>query len=45
MADETPRYSVFIEGETLDLCVPSEQAITDGWADWFNDAKTTRWLS
>ncbi|KGM33473.1 GNAT family N-acetyltransferase [Inquilinus limosus] len=45
MADETPRYSVFIEGETIDLCVPSEQAITDGWADWFNDARTTRWLA
>ncbi|WP_343711812.1 GNAT family N-acetyltransferase [Inquilinus sp.] len=45
MADETQRYSVFIEGETLDLCVPSEAAITDGWADWFNDAKTTRWLA
>ncbi|MFE0752810.1 GNAT family N-acetyltransferase [Inquilinus sp. NPDC058860] len=45
MPDETPRYSVFIEGETLDLCVPSEVAIEDGWADWFNDARTTRWLA
>ncbi|MGK9165857.1 GNAT family N-acetyltransferase [Inquilinus limosus] len=45
MPDETPRYSVFIEGETLDLCVPSEAAITDGWTDWFNDARTTRWLA
>lgn len=44
MPDETARYSPFIEGETLDLCVPSETAIEDGWADWFNDAKTTRWL-
>ena len=45
MGDEAPRYSVFIEGETVDLCVPSEAAIEDGWADWFNDARTTRWLS
>lgn len=45
MPDETPRHSVFIEGETLDLCVPSAAAIEEGWADWFNDEKTTRWLN
>ena len=38
-------YSVFIEGETIDLCVPSKLAIErDGWADWFNDLETTRFL-
>lgn len=32
-----PRYSRFISGETIDLCVPNSRAITeDGWADWFN---------
>jgi RimJ/RimL family protein N-acetyltransferase len=35
-------YSVFIAGETIDLCVPSRLAIErDGWADWFNDAEIT----
>jgi RimJ/RimL family protein N-acetyltransferase len=38
-------YSVFIAGETIDLCVPSKLAIErDGWADWFNDAENTRYL-
>ena len=33
-------YSVFMAGETIDLCVPSRLAIErDGWADWFNDAE------
>jgi RimJ/RimL family protein N-acetyltransferase len=31
-------YKIFIEGETINLCLPSEDAIyKDGWADWFND--------
>ncbi len=35
-------YSVFIVGETIDLCVPSLIAIErDGWADWFNNSETT----
>lgn len=38
------RYVPFLEGELIDLCVPSETAIADGWADWFNDAATTRFL-
>lgn len=38
-------YSVFISGETIDLCVPSRLAIErDEWADWFNNEKTTRFL-
>ncbi|MEW6664753.1 MAG: GNAT family protein [Thermodesulfobacteriota bacterium] len=38
-------YSVFIEGEVVDLCVPSTLAIQrDGWADWFNDQETTKYL-
>lgn len=33
-------HKVFIEGETIDLCIPSKLAIEqDGWADWFNDPK------
>ena len=38
----TRRYSRFIAGESIDLCVPSETAIADGWADWFNDPTVTR---
>jgi RimJ/RimL family protein N-acetyltransferase len=35
-------YSVFIPGETIDLCVPSIVAVErDGWSDWFNDSETT----
>lgn len=38
-------YSVFIRGETIDLCVPSRLAIErDGWADWFNDLENIRFL-
>lgn len=39
------RYSRFIAGESIDLCVPSETAIADGWADWFNDPAITRNLA
>ncbi|MCA9566779.1 MAG: hypothetical protein KC656_03015 [Myxococcales bacterium] len=34
----------FIAGELVDLLVPSEQDIEDGWADWFNDQPTCRFL-
>ena len=37
-------YVPFLEGETVDLCVPTKEAIRDGWADWFNDARTTTYL-
>jgi len=30
-------YKVFIEGDLINLCIPSAEAIElDGWADWFN---------
>ncbi len=33
-------YTIFIEGELVNLCIPSEEAIEiDGWVDWFNDIK------
>ena len=38
--DEIPkkRYEVFLEGELVDLCIPSLTAIDeDGWAEWFNN--------
>jgi len=38
------KYTPFLEGELIDLCVPSTEAIADGWADWFNDAGTTDYL-
>ena len=32
------RYEVFLEGELVDLCIPSLTAIyEDGWAEWFNN--------
>ena len=32
-----PRYENFIQGETIDLCIPSALAIAeDGWHSWFN---------
>ena len=38
-------YSVFIKGETIDLCVPSRLAIEkDGWADWLNDLENICFL-
>lgn len=40
----TGKYSVFIEGESIDLCVPDSRAIRDGWADWFNDVRVTTFL-
>ncbi len=34
----TKKYSTFINGELLDLCIPNENAILeDEWAEWFND--------
>ena len=35
-------YTVFLKGETIDLCVPNKSAIEDGWADWFNAAEVTK---
>ncbi len=38
MVTSKKKYSTFINGELLDLCIPNEKAILeDGWTDWFND--------
>lgn len=35
---QVKRYEFFLEGELIDLCIPSVTAINeDGWAEWFND--------
>lgn len=45
MNDQQIDYVDFIEGESVNLCVPNDIAIDrDGWANWFNDPKTTRFL-
>lgn len=32
------KYSIFIQGNSVDLCVPNLRAIEDdGWADWLNN--------
>ena len=42
---ESPKYEVFIKGETVDLVIPNERAIDeDDWHGWFNDPFTTRYL-
>jgi len=39
-------YDVFLPGELIDLCVPSEKAaIVSGWHNWFNNQETTRFLN
>ena len=35
---QVKRYEVFLEGELIDLCIPSVTAINeDEWAGWFNN--------
>ncbi len=37
-------YDIFIAGETIDLVVPTPEAIErEGWYSWFNDPETTRY--
>lgn len=37
---------IFIQGETIDLCVPNmEYEQIDQWYKWFNDPNTTRYLA
>jgi RimJ/RimL family protein N-acetyltransferase len=37
--------SVFLPGETIDLCIPTREDLEDGgWFRWFNDPKTTKFL-
>lgn len=36
---------VFLKGETIDLCIPTEEfAKSSKWYSWFNNPKTTRYL-
>ena len=45
MADINLKYDVFIEGELMDLCCPSDKAIyEDGWHTWFNDPEITQFI-
>lgn len=37
------RNRIFIAGETIDLCVPTDEDL-DVWAAWFNDPYITRFL-
>ena len=37
---------IFIEGETIDLCVPScDEHVLDQWYRWFNKSEVTKYLS
>jgi len=38
------RYTTFIEGSAINLCVPNRNALDDGWADWFNNTNVTTYL-
>lgn len=39
-------YDVFIEGETIDLCVPSDDEwVLDQWFRWFNKDEITTYLA
>jgi [ribosomal protein S5]-alanine N-acetyltransferase len=39
-------FEVFIEGETVDLCVPEDdEEVIRKWASWFNNSEITRYLS
>lgn len=39
------KYQVFIEGETVDLVVPSKHAVEKTeWYNWFNNVKFTKYL-
>lgn len=41
----TQRFETFIAGETVDLCVPTEEiARTSAWYSWFNDPALNRFL-
>lgn len=38
-------YEIFIDGETIDLVIPSVRAISrDNWQSWFNDPEITRYI-
>ena len=36
----------FIQGETIDLCIPNvDEDVIGEWSHWFNDPETTRYLN
>lgn len=38
-------FDIFIEGEVVDLCVPSEEPwVLEQWYRWFNNQETTKYL-
>jgi len=37
-------HSIFIEGELINLCVPTIEDIDDGWTQWMNDPVATEYL-
>ena len=38
--NQKTRYELFLRGELIDLCIPSDIAIEeDGWAEWFNNTE------
>lgn len=42
---EQERFDIFIEGEVIDLCIPSfDDWVIDQWYKWFNDPKVTKYL-
>ena len=38
------KSKIFINGDAIDLYVPTKEYISDGWADWFNDPEVTNFL-
>ena len=42
---KNPQLSTFIEGELIDLCIPSRDfAKFSKWYSWFNDNRITRYI-
>jgi|APSaa5957512535_1039671.scaffolds.fasta_scaffold14410_3 RimJ/RimL family protein N-acetyltransferase len=40
------KYDIFIEGETVDLCIPvDDEDVVRQWSSWFNKSEITRYLS
>ena len=44
-SENSRKFDIFIEGEIVDLCVPSNESwVIDQWYRWFNDEKITAYL-
>jgi RimJ/RimL family protein N-acetyltransferase len=44
--EKSREFDIFLSGETIDLCVPSDENwVLEQWYRWFNNAETTRYLS